>query len=70
MKNKWQLRNGKIISDKQMTLNRLRTADMYDGIIPPPLPIHINHRLAQRIREMTNSEYVRHFGTANRKTPK
>ena len=27
---KWELRNGNIITDKQMTQRRLDTADMYD----------------------------------------
>ena len=63
----WELRNGKVITDKQMTQRRLNTADMYEGKIKSPLPIQINFSLAKRIREMSNSEFNRHFGIANRK---
>lgn len=63
----WKLRNGTKITDKQMTERRLRTADMYDGKIKSPLPIKIDHKIAQAIRLMTNSKYVRYFGLCSRK---
>ena len=63
----WELRNGKIISNKKMTESRLRTADMYDGKLSSPVSITVNHKLAIRIRNMTNSEYNSHFGIAGRK---
>jgi hypothetical protein len=48
---KWKLRNGKIITDKQMTQRRLNTADMYNGKIKASLSISVNHKLAKRIQE-------------------
>jgi len=64
---KWELRNRKIISNKAMIKIRLNTADLYDGKVKGKLKVQINHKLAERIREMTNSEFNRHFGIAVRK---
>ena len=64
---KWEMRNGKIIGDKKMISIRLNAADLYDGKVKSYLPVKINHLLAKRIREMTNSEFNRHFGVAVRK---
>lgn len=67
IKKKWELRNGRIITDKQMTQRRLNTADMYEGKVKGSLPISVNHKLAERIREMTNSVFNQHFGIASRR---
>jgi len=64
---KWLLRNGKWISDSKLTEMRLNTADLYDGLVTSPIPIQLNHNLAKRIREMSNSEYSREFGIATTK---
>ena len=63
----WELRNGKIISDFTMNKRRLGTANLYDGKIKSVFPVKVNHILANRIRKMSNSEYVRYFGLVNRK---
>ena len=67
MKIYWELRNGKIISDLTMNKRRLGTANLYDGKIKSVFPVKVNHILANRIRKMSNSEYVRYFGLVNRK---
>jgi len=70
MPTKWELRDGRVISDKEMTRRRLRTADYYDGKIEHPTLGRVvdgNHELAERIRRMSNEEYVRYFGIASRK---
>ena len=50
-----------------MTQRRLDTADMYDGKVKGSLPVSVNHKLAERIREMTNGEFNQHFGIASRR---
>ena len=62
----YELRNGKIVSESAMTKVRMHTADLYDGKVESPLPININHKLAIRIRNMTNAEFVRTWGLASR----
>jgi hypothetical protein len=64
---KWELRNGNIISDVKMTKKKLDTADLYDGKRKLEIPVTVNHALAERIRKMTNSEFVKHFGVVGRK---
>ena len=56
------LRGGKKVSENYITKSRLGTADIYDGLKSSPLPTKVNHRMAEAIRNMSNSEYINYFG--------
>jgi len=72
LEDKWLLKSGKVITDKEMTKCRMDMADLFDGKKKPkydcffiPCP-----PVAESIRRMTNYEFAQYFGLVFKKFEK